>query len=407
MDMNTHKEQIPQSKENQHQHQHASIDGHDMSRSSTTTSTSTNSSAGQNQKKRPRHDELNDPQDIAHATPSSTCSSSKKSNTQTDADTGASKAGTGAGADAGEKTITANDAATSSSATSSSNAKSSPCMIDIAQTLNLQPGQRIEVRWDLHFDEPAQVQELPDIGTHHVGGGTETEGKPPLTQTRTQTRWWGGTLLHPDGRMHILQDQDPSSKDEDIVQVPVRVIDYDPYIEGGFPDRSLEDVCFLTDHSLYNMASDSRMWWRKHGDAWMPGEDMEEEERKLMTNTDMNTNATSNANQTTSDDEISVTSTSREDALRVVLDSVLQGALLKAGIDKRMNQLDPSQQSFMAEKIAKAKEKLTENLMEQLNNNNNTDDDKNGNDSSATRSLEQVVTKEHIQKCMEDLKGLK
>ncbi len=92
--------------------------------------------------------------------------------------------------------------------------------------------------------------------------------------------------------------------------------------------------------------------------------------------------------------------------MRVVLDSVLQGALLKAGINKRMNQLDPSQQSFMAEKIAKAKEKFTENLMEQLNN-NNTDDDKNGNDSSATRSLEQVVTKEHIQKCMEDLKGLK
>lgn len=290
-------------------------------------------------------------------------------------------------------------------------------IIDIAQAIDLKPGSRIEVRWDLHFGDTSEVPFNINAESIHPENNATMEN----SQSITQTRWWGGTLLHPDGRMHTLDD----AGSNDTVQVPIRVIDYDPYIEGGFPDRSLEDVCFLTDHSLLNMGneSESRMWWRKEGDTWMPNSDMDEEECKLMSGPVSPERVQTNSNSAgapMSDDEISVTSTSREDALKIVLNTVLQGALQKAGIGEKMNQLHPSQQSFMAEKIAKAKEKLAENLLKQLNNSgaatasnigscvgeggalNNGAVAGNGNG-----DVEQgVITKEHVQKCMEELKDL-
>jgi hypothetical protein len=247
-------------------------------------------------------------------------------------------------------------------------------VVDIAQAISLEPGSRIEVQWDLHFDDGAELDE-----TEITEGGTGVNANNDMKQTR----WWGGTLLHPDTRMHTLQDG------EDEVAVPIRVIDYDPYIEGGFPDRSLEDVCFLSDHSLLNHTSDSRAYWRKEGDQWEPNSDMDDEERDIM--------ATPGGAADNSDDDISVSSTSKEDALRVVLDTVLQSAMQKAGIMNKMMKLEASQQSAMAEKIAQAKQKLTEKLLEQLNGNDG--------DNSNGGGLETVITTDHIKKCMEGLKN--
>jgi len=228
-------------------------------------------------------------------------------------------------------------------------------VIDIAEAINLEPGARLQVQWDLHFDGDEAVE-------------------------MKQTKWWGGTLLQPDGRTHELHDG------EDRVTVPIRVIDYDPYVEGGFPDRSFEDVCFLSDHSLLNVASDSRAYWRREDDVWEPCGDMDEEERKIMSTEHL------------SDDEISVSSTSKEDALTILLDTVLQNALQKAGIAEKMKKLDAFQQRVMAEKISRAKQKLTDKLLEQL-----ASDD--GNDNENKVGLETVVTKEHIARCMEELQN--
>jgi hypothetical protein len=230
-------------------------------------------------------------------------------------------------------------------------------IIDIAKDINLEPGARLQVQWDLHFDGADEGVEMK------------------------QTKWWGGTLLQPDGRTHELQDG------EDRVKVPIRVIDYDPYVEAGFPERSLEDVCFLSDHSLLNISSDSRAYWRREDDAWEPTGDLDEEERKIMS-TEGNV----------SDDEISVSSTSKEDALKIILDTVLQNALQKAGIVEKMKKLDAFQQRLMAEKIARAKRKLTEKLLEQV-----ASDD--GKDNENAVGFETVITKEHIAKCMEELQN--
>ena len=244
-------------------------------------------------------------------------------------------------------------------------------IVDIAQALSLEPGSRIEVQWDLHFDTDV-VDDTEEQ--------TDQEEAADAKNDTKQTRWWGGTLLHADTRVHTLQD----GRDE--LTVPIRVIDYDPYIEGGFPDRSLEDVCFLTDHSLLNIASDSRSYWRKEGDTWEPNTDMDEEERKIMVE----------GADAVDDDDISVSSTSKEDALRAVLDAVLQSAMQKAGIMSKMMKLEASQRSIMAEKIAKAKKKLTDKLLELSG-----DGGANGNGGG----LETVITKDHIKKCMEELQN--
>jgi len=288
-----------------------------------------------------------------------------------------------------------------------------PCIIDIAETLNLQPGARIEVQWDLHFD--------------HLDHDDDDDDAPPPHEK--QTRWWGGTLLQPDSRTHTLQDdhddESPSSSatavaispsKQDAVTVPIRVIDYDAYIEGGFLDRSLEDVCFLSDHSLLNVDSDARAYWRKEGEDWEPSLGMDEEERKLMAMPRFDGAAAvaaagvaggaAAAAAYQSDDDISVASTSREDALRVVLDTVLQSAMQKAGVMGKMSKLEASQRSVMAEKIARVREKLTEKLMEQLNRDDADADaagNNGGNSLDNDQGLEKVITKEHVAKVMQEL----
>ena len=83
------------------------------------------------------------------------------------------------------------------------------------------------------------------------------------------------------------------------------------------------------------------------------------------------------------------------------MDTVLKSAMQKSGVMGKMSKLEASQQSFMAEKIAKAKAMLTEKLIEQLkdtvqnDSSDNTDGDKGG--------KEMIVTKEHVTRCMEEI----
>lgn len=230
-------------------------------------------------------------------------------------------------------------------------------IVDVTKPLGLKVGSRIEVRWELHFDED--------------------DNNPKL-----ETRWWGGTLLEADGRTHTLQNGN------DKVTVPIHSIDYDPYLPS-FPDRSIEDVCFLSNRSLLNISSVSRTCWRLEGDSWEPSaQDLEE----VADETTPNNGAECDANND-DDDEISVTSTSQEDGLREVLDTILKTALESSGVMAKMRLMEMSLQSTMAEKIASTKEKLITKFLEKLNNEDN--DTSNG--------VDRVITPELVQNVMAEL----
>jgi hypothetical protein len=130
------------------------------------------------------------------------------------------------------------------------------------------------------------------------------------------------------------------------------------------------------------MSDDTRAFWRKEGDDWEPSNE-DEDERNLLSG-DYGTDA-----NVASDDDVSVSSSSPEDALHMILNGVLQTALKKTGVMDRMEKLPQSQQGIIAERIAKAKEKLMNKLLEQSMNGDG--------------GLQRVITKEHVLQCMQEL----
>lgn len=95
--------------------------------------------------------------------------------------------------------------------------------LDLATTLGYKPGDRFEVKW---FIETAE--------------GTDT------------THWWGCTLLPAD---------DTRTKDG----VAIRTLEYDPYVEGGFPEKSLEDAIFIGPAVMANPETCEELPYRLEG----------------------------------------------------------------------------------------------------------------------------------------------
>jgi hypothetical protein len=106
-------------------------------------------------------------------------------------------------------------------------------VVDIARTLDLQVGDRIEVQWDVLLDNVSTI------------------------------RWWGATLLEFDGR----------TKEG----VAIRTIEYDPFPEGGFDESSKEDVIFIGRDQLITFPSEETLDYRLLESAvWIDNDKIEE-----------------------------------------------------------------------------------------------------------------------------------
>ena len=245
---------------------------------------------------------------------------------------------------------------------------------------------RIQVKWDLHVVVP--MEESKVAGTSNADGDKDIRSHRQ-TMTQTVTRWWGATLLHPDGRTHVLTDdgsdltsspvQTPQ-RPADTAVVPIRVLDYDPCEEYGFPERSLEEVVFLSDHNLLNLSSGTRAHYRLEGADWEPsnaeeiGEDglcqidLDQSAHEAGATGTTSSDAAAAAVERSSNDD-SVVTVSGEEGVRSVLDRVLMKAL--GGVSDRLNKLDAAQQRIVASKVADAKEKLLTKMMESQGNSGN------------------------------------
>ena len=93
--------------------------------------------------------------------------------------------------------------------------------VDMAVKMGFKAGDRLEVEWEV--------------------------GEENVTK-----RWWGGVLLEHDGRI--------------AEGFAIRVIDYDPFPEGGFPERSQEDVIFVTQNALLDADSGEELLFRREGE---------------------------------------------------------------------------------------------------------------------------------------------
>ena len=272
----------------------------------------------------------------------------------------------------------------------------------------LRPGDRIEVKWDLHVDVPV------DAGTDDGSSNNNNSHKTPVkqaVQTKTITLWWGAFLLPPDGRTHLLTDDGGDfgsspvptpKKPADAATVPVRSLDYDAMPHYGFPDRSLEDVVFLSDHTLLNMSSGTRAHYRKEGTNWEPSHAEQIGEDGLcradlgQADTPAAASASASASAATSIPASDASTTASaspsvtvngEEGIRTVLDSVLLKAM--SGVSDQLGRLNPAQQRVVAAKIADAKEKLLTKMVQAR-------DGTNG--SGGT-----VITPAYVKQCMEEV----
>lgn len=157
--------------------------------------------------------------------------------------------------------------------------------VDLAVQLGFKNGDRLQVEWEL-VDPDAE----------------DNNGEEQMT-----TRWWGCTLLPHDGRT------------EDTVAI--RTLDYDPYPQGGFPERSQEDVIFLSHEILISPETHAEFRYRPEG----------------------------------------VIQFNNEEETRGAINEILMDAMKKhAGT---WNTLTPAQQASIAEGIAQKKEQLVEAIM--------------------------------------------
>ena len=280
----------------------------------------------------------------------------------------------------------------------------------------LRPGDRIEVKWDLHVDVPVDAGGNDAAGTDDGNSNNHNSHKTPIkqqqeqqtVQTKTITMWWGAFLLPPDGRTHILTDDGGDfgkspiptpKKPADAATVPIRTLDYDAMSHYGFPDRSLEDVVFLSDHTLLNMSSGTRAHYRKEGTNWEPShaEQIGEDGLCRADLGQADTPAAASASAATTSVPASDASTTAsaspsvtvngEEGIRTVLDSVLLKAM--SGVSDQLGRLNPAQQRVVAAKIADAKEKLVTKMVQAR-------DGTNG--SGGT-----VITPAYVKQCMEEV----
>lgn len=170
-------------------------------------------------------------------------------------------------------------------------------VLDFAQTLGIVAGDRLQVKWEISNDDD-NADDNEDSST-------------------TTTHWWTATLLPHDGRVVAEEG------------VAIRTLDYDPYPEGGFPERSLEDVVFLGQDLLVDPVTRDELRFRRLGET----HDIDDE-----------------------DDEDAIFCIDSRDDLERVVNELLANAL--ANQSAKWQSLSVAQQAQIASAVAEKKETL-------------------------------------------------
>jgi hypothetical protein len=105
--------------------------------------------------------------------------------------------------------------------------------VDLAETLGLKAGDRIEVQWEIHDDN--------DSNDNNNNNNNDDDDDDDNTDNNVKTVWWKATLNEHDGRTAD--------------NVAIRSLHYDPRPDLGFPESSTEDVIFLG-HDVLMMPTD-------------------------------------------------------------------------------------------------------------------------------------------------------
>jgi hypothetical protein len=143
------------------------------------------------------------------------------------------------------------------SGNSTCNEEAKSCF-DVCESLNLKDGDRIEVLWSLVEDvsSPRKKEEVEDresFDNAETAGAVEEEEEE-------KKRWWGATLRFSETTSQKYYTFSSEEDDEEekfestthplnnksCIMVPIRVLQYDPYVEGEYPESSCSEVAFIS-----------------------------------------------------------------------------------------------------------------------------------------------------------------
>jgi len=215
--------------------------------------------------------------------------------------------------------------------------------LDLAETINLQSQARIEVMWDLE-DE--------------ISKDAENSVSPfvPQQQPTKQTRWWGATLLPLDGdktnaRTHLLEDSNDPGADSCLMVV--RELLYDPYPAGGYPNPSVSNVVFVSDHLVYDLDVENTCVFRVEGNNWEPTElDLTEAPPEM-----------SSPAPAIQPDELTFTPT--PDGVTAMLDNMLTKVI--DSVSTQLTSVDAARQAIVGEIMGRCRTVMAESLMRKVN----------------------------------------
>ena len=124
-------------------------------------------------------------------------------------------------------------AVSSSSKKSQSDSPPEEEFVDIAASLKFGVNDRLEVKWTIGDDDQ-----------------TEQTGQKVNV-------WWAASLNGKVNKFHHLSDkeQEESGIQTSNVKVAIYELSYDPMPSLGYDTRSIEEVAFLSDHTLLNLST--------------------------------------------------------------------------------------------------------------------------------------------------------
>jgi len=121
--------------------------------------------------------------------------------------------------------------------------------MDLAASFSVKAGSRLEVLWNLEYEERGEVVET----------------------------WWPCTVSSKTDKTHELTDEEGCEGESQLVSL--WAVNYDALPDFDYSGEDLcSEVAFVAEHGLLEVTSDTLLPWRIEGQQWDPPEGSEDED---------------------------------------------------------------------------------------------------------------------------------
>eukprot|EP00804_Cyclotella_cryptica_P018655 CCRYP_007163-RA/>CCRYP_007163-RA protein AED:0.10 eAED:-0.00 QI:0/0/0/1/1/1/2/0/240 len=194
---------------------------------------------------------------------------------------------------------------------------STPELLDVASSLNLPTGTRLQVKWTISDEDDSNA----------VAAANNEQSTTTSNDNNKISVWWTATLRNRTSETHTLT---PEELDE---------ID----LHNNDDDDKDVVVAFVSDAMLLNLSTEEIMIYRREGEPSPPSSPVREEE----------------------DEEEGVRHLTAA-GISELMDEIMESSLRKTGVSSKLAGMPMAMQQQFAEKVKVAKERLYEKLMGEM-----------------------------------------